>query len=142
MGEAQDLTGGGLLMSYGSWTEVKKTAERMKSDQRILGDSAFVERILANERVARRLSAKVTGLTLDAIANRVGDLYDVSPGSIGNGSRRAHLVEARSLFCFWAVRRGGHPAAQVAAFLSMTPPAVGYAVERGEKIAHEKRYSL
>ena len=110
--------------------------------QRILGDSAFVERILANERVARSFTAKTTGLTLDAIARRVCDLYAISPDSLGNGSRRARLIEARSLFCFWAVRLGGYPAAQVAAFLNMTPPAIGNAVERGEKIAREKGCSV
>jgi len=39
-----DLTGGGLLRSYGSWGEVKRIGnmERIKGDERILGDSAFV----------------------------------------------------------------------------------------------------
>jgi putative transposase len=142
VGQRHDLTGGGLLRSYGSWAEVRNTAERIKGDQRVLGDSAFVEKVLANEHIARRSSAKMAGLTLDTIANRVCDLYDMPFDSLGNGSRRARTVEARSLFCFWAVRLGGHPAAQVAAFLNMTAPAVGYAVERGEKVAHEKDYSL
>jgi hypothetical protein len=30
---------------------------------------------------------------------------------------------------------------RVSAFLNMTPPAVGYAVERGEAIARDKRYT-
>jgi hypothetical protein len=47
-----------------------------------------------------------------------------------------------AFLCFWAVRHGGFLAAHVAAFLTMTPPAVGYAVERGEAIARNKGYAL
>jgi hypothetical protein len=49
-------------------------------------------------------------------------------------------VEARSLFAFWAVREGRVPCAHVAAFLNITPPGVGYAIERGEVIARERGY--
>jgi putative transposase len=135
-----DLTGGGLRRSYGSWEQVKKTGrmERIKGDERILGDSAFVERVLSGEpgRIPQ------PAVTLDALAKRASDLYGITSESLCSGSRRSHLVEARSLFCFWAVRHGGYPAARVAAFLNMTPPAVGYAVERGERIAREKGYAL
>jgi hypothetical protein len=37
---------------------------------------------------------------------------------------------------------GRFPAAQVAAFLHMTPPGVGYAVEWGEAIAREKGHTF
>ena len=59
-----------------------------------------------------------------------------------NGGRRALPVEARSLFCYFAVRYGGHSIAGVASFLGMTPPAAGYAVERGERVAREKGYAF
>jgi REP-associated tyrosine transposase len=135
-----DLTGGGLLRSYGSWEEVRKTGpmERVKGDERILGDSAFVERVLSGE--PRRIAQPA--IALDALAARVSDLYSIAPENLRSGSRRSHLVEARSLFCFWAVRHEGYPAAKVAAYLAMTPPAVGYAADRGEKIAREKDYTL
>ena len=140
-GERPDLVGGGLVRSYGSWEEVRKRGqERIKGDERILGDSAFVSSMLSAEHLAPRLAAKQAGLTLEALARRASTLYDIPPGKLRSKSRRAHLVAARSLFCFWAVRHGGFPAARVAAFLTMTPPAVGYAVERGEVIARDKRY--
>lgn len=142
-GKRPELTGGGLLRSYGSWEEVRKRgSERIKGDERILGDSAFVHRILSAERLSPRTAASQVGLTLDALAQRASNLYDITSEQLRSRSRRSHLVEARSLFCFWAVRHGGYPAAHVAAFLSMTPPAVGYAVERGEIIARDKGYVL
>ena len=130
------------MRSYGSWEEVKKTAgsERIKGDERILGDSGFVQRILSGERLSPR--TRQSGVSLDALAARVGDLYDVAIENLCSKNRRSHLVEARSLFCFWAVRHGGFPVARVAAFLNMTPPGVGYAAERGERIAHNKGYAL
>lgn len=137
-GRRPDLTGGGLIRSYGSWTEVKKTGQRIKGDERILGDSDFVQRMLTGE--PTRIRADREGLTLDYLAGRVRDLCGITPESLGSGSRRSQVVEARSLFCFWAHRYGLFPAAKIAHFLHMTPPGVGYAVERGERIAHEKGY--
>ena len=43
------LTGGGLLRSSGGWTglkEFRKAGIRVKGDERILGDSDFVEKVL------------------------------------------------------------------------------------------------
>lgn len=130
-----DLTGGGLRRSYGSWEEIKKAEGRIKGDERILGDSDFVERILAGE--PRRITKVVS---LDVLAVRAADIYGITLENLISGGRRLPLVEARSLFCYWAIRHGGHSMAGVASFLNMTPPAVGYAVERGERIAREKSY--
>ena len=142
-GKRPDLMGGGLVRSYGSWQEVRKRShERIKGDERILGDTAFVQSMLSNEHLSPRVAAKRAGLTLQTLAERASTLYDITVEKLRSKSRRAHLVEARSLFCFWAVRHGGFPAARVAAFLGMTPPAVGYAVERGEVIARDKHYGL
>ncbi len=132
-----DLTGGGLLRSYGSWEEIKKAEGRIKSDERILGDSAFVERILAGQ--PRRVTEVVS---LDALAVRASSLYGITVDNLINGGRRSTLVKARSLFCYFAVRHGGHSMAGVASFLNMTPPAVGYAVERGERIAREEGHAF
>ena len=139
-GKRPDLTGGGLLRSYGSWAEVKKSSERLKGDERILGDTSFVERILSGERFSPRTAAGQ--VTLDDLASRVAGLYDISVENLRSKSRRSLTVEARSLFCFRAVRHNGFSAATVALFLNMTPPGVGYAVERGEEIAREKGHGL
>ncbi len=61
-GRRPDLTGGGLIRSQGGWEAVKslrKTGEHRKSDERILGDSDFVKKVLAQseEALERRASA-------------------------------------------------------------------------------------
>jgi hypothetical protein len=45
-----ELTGGGLIRSLGGWGQAKalwKTGTRLKSDERILGESGFVEQVLS-----------------------------------------------------------------------------------------------
>jgi hypothetical protein len=56
-----------------------------------------------------------------------------------------HGIERRLIFrddTSSASVRQKYPAARAAQFLNMTPPAVGYAVERGERIVNEKGYVL
>ena len=50
LGKRPELAGGGLIRSLGGWEEVKKInrrkGERIKGDERILGDSEFVLQVL------------------------------------------------------------------------------------------------
>jgi putative transposase len=111
---------------------VNASSERLKGDERILGDSAFVQEMLSRTE-ERRISAggPTTKMTLEELAARIQELYGIGLDVLRGKSRRSLSVEARSLFCFFAVREGRFPAAVVAAYLGMTAPGVGYAVERG-----------
>ena len=57
-------------------------------------------------------------------------------------NREKIRVEARSLFCCWAVRELGYGLSELSRRLSMSQPDVGYAVSRGERIAKHNRYQL
>ncbi len=50
-GRRPELVGGGLIRSLGGWAEVKANRlnknDRIKSDERILGDSEFVTQVIA-----------------------------------------------------------------------------------------------
>ena len=50
-GRRDELTGGGLIRSLGGWSEVKRFRRKgqahMMSDERILGDSEFVDSVLS-----------------------------------------------------------------------------------------------
>jgi REP element-mobilizing transposase RayT len=51
LGRQPELTGGGLVRSAGGWSEVlsmRKRGERQFSDERILGNGAFVEEVLGD----------------------------------------------------------------------------------------------
>ena len=52
------------------------------------------------------------------------------------------ISEARSLFCYWGVRELGESMTSMAKLLGLTQPAIGYAVDRGERLAKKERYDL
>jgi hypothetical protein len=139
-----DLVGGGLVRSHGGWAEVKKSRSLIKGDERILGDTSFVMSILADaeQNVERRYAMRQAGIDLDAIHKRVCDLHALKPDDLYGQGRQKTLVEARSLFCFWAVRELGIPQKALAERFSLTAPAISYAVRRGQRIAREKGYKL
>lgn len=65
-GKRLDLTGGGLIRSLGGWGAIKalrKRGIRLKGDERILGDSEFVESVLSesNERLERKYHLQAQG---------------------------------------------------------------------------------
>ena len=107
------------------------------SDERILGDSAFVENMLtqADEKYERHYELKRLGYDADRIAGRVAEIYDMDVREVLSRGKQQQKVKARSLFCFWAVQ-------ELAGRLELSPPAIGYSVESGETIARQNGYKL
>jgi hypothetical protein len=147
-GRRKDLTGGGLIRSVGGWAEVKEMKregqDHVMSDERILGDSEFVEDMLstAEEAFERRYELKRRGYDADKIAERVGEIFDMDPREFLSRGRQQAKVRARSLFCFWAVKELGFSLRDLARRMELSSPAIGYCVERGEDIARENNFSL
>jgi REP element-mobilizing transposase RayT len=147
-GRQGDLTGGGLIRSIGGWSEVKRLRDQgqdhVMSDERILGDSEFVESILsqADEKYERHYKLKRRGYDLNRIAEKVAEIYGMEPSEILSKGKQQRKVQARSLFCFWAVRELGISLRELARRLEISSPAVGFSVERGEAIARKNRYHL
>jgi REP element-mobilizing transposase RayT len=145
-GRRPDLMGGGLIRSLGGWEAFKKTdkRERIKGDQRILGESDFVSEVLAqaNEKYERYYELKAKGYNLKAVEERVCERYDIDPRELYSKSRVQLIADARGLFCYWAVEELGYKLADIAKRFKMTGPGVGYAVRRGRKIAADKGFKL
>ena len=147
-GRRRDLVGGGLVRSLGGWAEAEKLGLRgqdhIKSDERILGDSDFVDLVLAQaeEAYTRQCALRRRGYDLEKIAERVAGIYGIKVGEVLARGRQPQRVSARSLFCFWAVRELGNSLASLAVRLGMSLAGVGYAVQRGETMAHENGYHL
>ena len=146
-GRRPELTGGGLVRSLGGWSMVKKLrlkGQRIKGDERILGDSEFVTALLsgAKEKFERGYELKKSGYDLKRISQIVSKIYDIETGDIYKKGRRKVQVEARDLLCYWAVRELGISCTELAKKLKMSQPGVGYAVNRGEKIVKEHKYQL
>lgn len=139
-GKRSDLTGGGLVCSRGGWSVVKslrKANIHFKSDERMLGDSDFVDLVMkvANESLERKTELRSKGYDLDKLANQVAQIYSIEPDQIYQPGKQPTKVKARGLFSYWAVRELGYKMADLAPRLNLTQPAVSICTQRGERIA-------
>lgn len=147
-GRRPELTGGGLIKGLGGWKAVRKIRlkgqDRVKSDARILGDSDFVTKMLeeANEKLDRHYELKSRGYDLAKVEERVAEIFGIERDVIYSRGRRQQQMQARSLFCHWAVDELGMSRTEIARCLGMTQPGVGYAVNRGAQIAQSMNYKL
>ena len=147
-GRRPELVGGGMIRSLGGWTEVRKNPfkikERIKSDERILGDSEFISQILseADDELDRRYRLKSQGYDISSVEERVFGIYEIEKKDLYSGSRKQKISEARSIFCYWCVRELGESMTKIAKRLGISQPAVGYAVDRGEIIVKKKEFDL
>ncbi len=146
-GRRHELTGGGLVRSLGGWTAFRALrggSVRVKGDERILGDSDFVEAVLkeADEQLERRYRLKAEGFDLDQVALRVAQVMSIPVELVWEKSRRPQVVDARSLLCFWASKELGISMTDLAKRLNLTQPAISIATRRGERITKENQFKL
>jgi putative transposase len=142
LGQRPDLIGGGLVRSAGGWSMVnvrRRAGAAMKGDERILGDSDFVVRVLAEaeEDLVRRHRRRARGVDLEQVGRRVAEVMEVSAAGVYAPGKQRRRVQARSLLCYWAVRELGYSMTAVAERLGISAAAVSQSVARGEQIAKE-----
>lgn len=146
-GRRKEFTGGGLIRSLGGWAEAREALnerQHIMSDERILGDSDFVDSIISQseEQYERRHELKRQGFDLHRIAERVAEVLEMEPDEIFSKGRQNRKVKARSLLCYWAARELGMSHTDLAKRLEMSPAGIGFSVERGETIAKNGNYLL
>ena len=147
-GRRPELVGGGLIRSLGGWAEVKKMRlrgqDRLKGDERILGESDFVMEVLsqADEKYSRHYELKRLGYDLERLEQRVVRIYGIDKEELYLKGRQKTRAEARSLLFYWAIRELGMSGTSLAKRFAMSQPGVVYAVNKGENIAREKNYRL
>jgi len=147
LGKRRELTGGGLIRSLGGWREAKayrRLREHCKGDERILGDSDFVESVLAiqREHLERRYAVQAQGVDFKSVVTRVGDMLGLEAETITAPGKQRRRAEARALVCYLATRELGMTAVSVARLLGVTQPAVTRAACRGEALAKDRNLRL
>ena len=143
-GSRPDLIGGGLLRSAGGWREVqalRKAGMLQKSDERILGDSDFVENVLAEskEKLQKKYALTVKGLGFEQLVQWVSGLTGIPMHAMTGPGKERPSVRARSLLCFWAVKELGISLTDLARRLEISVPTVSAAVQRGEQIVEREK---
>jgi len=87
VGKRPDLIGGGLVRSAGGWDALKglrKIKAYMKGDERILGDSNFVETVLkaCEDEFDRRYLLKSRGYDFDTVVDRVAKVLGMNRAEV------------------------------------------------------------
>ena len=139
--------GGGIVRSAGGWSAIRglrKTGAQVKGDEQILGDSAFVARVLreADEHLERGLALKAQGYDRERLKQRVGEVLGVDPGIVHMRGKDRQAVKARSLYCYWAIRELGENGMVLAEELGLSQPAVSVAVKRGACLVKEHGFMI
>ena len=138
-GRRPDLMGGGLIRSAGGWSVVKtlrKSGTRMKADERILGDGAFVENLLkdAKESMERKYRLQAQGYDFEWLVQQVARLLEMEPRDVLARGKFKQTVKARSLLCHWGTQELGMTTVALAGRLHLSQPTVSQSALRGRKI--------
>src|SRR5574341_202156 len=119
---AGDPGGGGLRRSAGGWAGVRalrRGREAYRGEERILGQTAFVEQIRAAAEAALPAPAWYRRVTLDRVLARVCAALGLAPGG-----RAPALSRAREGMAYLWTTVLGRPGRPLAAMLGTRPAAV------------------
>jgi putative transposase len=137
-GHRPELQGGGLLRSLGGWTgltALRRSREAYLGDARVLGRSAFVERL--QQAIAPRLPAPPPDGLLETLCNHVCAHVGIAPDALSGGGRLPAVTRARAGIAYLWVTRLGHPGRPLAPVLGLHPAVVYPAARRGAAHAEE-----
>jgi len=144
LGRQPELTGGGLLRSVGGWSELKgrrRGGMRIKGDERILGSSEFVEKVIrqAADDFENKTRYANQGLDLEGLLARTACYYEVAIKDLGSRSKERKVTRARSALCYLAVKKLQSSCVEVGLRLNLTPSTISKAVIRGEAVVSEDK---
>ena len=78
----------------------------------------------------------------EKVVERVCNIFQMEKELVTGRGKQRDRIRARDLLCYWAVVDLGMSMVDVARRLDITPAAVSYSVQRGEKTAKEEDYQL
>jgi REP element-mobilizing transposase RayT len=137
-GRRPDLVGGGLIRSFGGWSEVKalrRAGIRELADDRILGSGDFVERVIKESagHVRRQFSVLANKEQLDLEVAEFCEKGGISIKELRSGSRRGPVAQARKRLVRILVEEKGVSLAETARQLGVSTSAVSKSLMREAK---------
>ena len=137
-----DLAGGGLVRSYGGWEAIANLRKEHTAgigDERILGDSDFVERMLKEDRL--QLDQKTywhqNGWDLDKLTKLVCEYFEIDTSQLQLKGRANNLSVAKGIISYWGTQKLGLSSTEIAKFLKISQPAVSKASKRGAEYCEQ-----
>ncbi len=137
-GHESDLSGGGLIRSYGGWESIvnaRKNHIARIGDERILGESDFVDTVLRGDelKLTKECELNHNGLNLDCLIKLVCEEFGISQSDIRQKTRNDNLSIARSVICYWGMTKLGLTTTSLAGRLSISQSAVSKSSKRGQE---------
>ncbi len=134
-GRCPELTGGGVVRSSGGWRAVKdahRAGIRLTGDERILGNSEFVQKTLdaANEAYDQKRGLQSIGTDLSGLITTVCAHFEIEDKQLCSASKQPHVARARALVSRIATREMSISGSAVARRLNVHRSAVSRAVRR------------
>ena len=141
--KGMDLSGGGLVRSYGGWEAIanlRKEHTARIGDERILGDSDFVEKSLKQDRL--QLDQKTywiqKGWDLEKLIKRVCDYFEVDSSQLQMKGRANNLSTAKGIICYWGTQKLGISSTEFVNILKISQPAISKASKRGYEYCEQE----
>jgi len=143
----EDFETGGLRRSCGGWVGVerlKKDKIFWRGDERLLGDSDFVDEVLAaaEEELEKREKLKVKGWDLDKVIAHICKKFKLDEAEILKKGRADIKSKAKVTICYLAYRELGVSGAEIGRRLEISKMAVSKNIKKGEKIVEKDGVSL
>lgn len=114
-----ELDGGGLKRSLALGQD--KSHNKISYDERILGESEFVDRVLARlEKTPQRRPS----VSLEDLIKTVADNFNLTTPELCSGSRRNAIVRARAVVMWLGTKQLGLTADELAQALGVKPTAI------------------
>jgi REP element-mobilizing transposase RayT len=134
-GRRPELVGGGLIRSLGNWSAVqslRRSGEKVLTDERILGTDDFVERVLgeAENRAKRLFSFRLRGKEVQQLIEERCKEEGISAPELQMGGRRGVISEIRSALALKLAREWGLPLAEIARQLGVSTSAISQTLRR------------
>lgn len=151
--QRKDFGGGGLIRSHGGWeslAQLRKEHEFCIGDERILGESDFVEKALDQDRLAitGKTSMAQRGWTLEKLIQWISAHFGVSESMLLSKARSNDLSVAKSVICYWGTQKIGLTCREIGLRLNISQQAVSSWVVKGaaycerEKLVFEGESAL
>ncbi len=137
-----DLSGGGLIRSYGGWEAVqfmRKEHESRIGDERILGDSDFVAAVLKKDDLSidQKTHWQQKGWNIVKLISNVCTYFEISPVDIVKKGRQNDISHAKDLICYWGMQVLGLSSTEIANYLNISQPSISKANKRGDKYCRQ-----
>lgn len=138
-GRKPELVGGGLIRSHGGWSEVKslrKRGDQLVSDDRILGGSEFVDRIIAESDSTMRAqySDRERKKKIASILGAACQKASISIKELQAGGRRREVSQVRRHVAEKLFNDHGIPLAEIARHTGVTTSAISRTVYTDKSI--------